>query len=250
MNDRDPRYSLARIMRKDKPAIFCGGSLRLSSSARSMQETAHRERCRHRHLLGYQAVLAIRSGTLRALPRGPPAPRATRACSRRESPEASHRYPPSVTNREGAAEANTLVRLGLPRPTMGPPSGNDRTPGEPQIRSAPVSSIGIDALAGVIQQILQGELSRLLARQVRLPVYPRGQYRVRAAPDQPDENLRHDRGAHRPQASTLTEKLRFCEDVVPKRRALVEARVTEYLALSVARRGVPDLLWAEHGYVS
>src|SRR5215203_5644627 len=39
----------------------------------------------------------------------------------------------------------------------------------PQIRSTPVCSIVLDALAGVPHQIFQGELSRLLARQVRLP---------------------------------------------------------------------------------
>ena len=125
-----------------------------------------------------------------------------------------------------------------------------RTTARPQIRSATSGSDVVLEDPGVPQQIGQGELARLLAWQIRLPGAPWGQYRVRAAPDQHDQDLRYDRAADRSEVLAITEGRRFGQDVVPQRRALQEPGVLEHLDLFLARRTVPDLLGGEHGSVA
>src|SRR3712207_4471267 len=125
----------------------------------------------------------------------------------------------------------------------------DREPGD-LLLTEPLFQSRTLKESGEPQQVLEGP-ALLRAGQVWLPGAPRSQYRVRAAPDQPDQDLRDDRAAYRPETPAIAEKRRLGEDVVPERRALQERRIPwklslEYLALFVARRSFPDLLRAEH----
>src|ERR687894_3065894 len=100
---------------------------------------------------------------------------------------------------------------------------------------------------GELQQTREGEGARLRARQGRLPAIG-AQDGALAAPDQPDQHLSDDRGAHRAQTLAVAEGRRLSQDVVPERRfPLQELGILQHLDLFLAR-SVPDLLWGEHGY--
>jgi hypothetical protein len=99
------------------------------------------------------------------------------------------------------------------------------------------------------QQIQQGKSARMGARQAGLPVI-RAQDRALATPDQADQYLRHDRTTERSQTLAVLQDGGFGEDVVPERRAIQEPRILEHPDLVGARRGDPDPVCSEHGYVA